>query len=132
MSKLSQKKPVIEFQVELEENKGSNVSTAIDPNTDVSYTINCSFVIKVTVLQVPGVDACALDPELPPGPGLPLPPGLGPGLPPLLLPIKNRPGRHSYETQCVKLFPPGALPKLQSFRAGRHSDGTKILLVGGR
>ena len=48
MSKLSPKKPVIEFQVELEENKGSNVSTAIDPNTDVSYTINCSFVIKVS------------------------------------------------------------------------------------
>ena len=36
MSKLSPKDPVIEFQVELEENKGSKGSIS---NTDVSYTI---------------------------------------------------------------------------------------------
>ena len=36
------------------------------------------------------------------------------------------------EQRIGKLFPPGALPKLQSFKAAIHSDGTKLLIVGGR
>ena len=36
------------------------------------------------------------------------------------------------EQRIAKLYEPGALPKLQSFKAAIHSDGTKLLIVGGR
>ena len=39
MSKLSPKQPDIEFQVELEENLGSNTGQAINPTKDVSYKL---------------------------------------------------------------------------------------------
>ena len=32
----------------------------------------------------------------------------------------------------AKLFDKGALPKLQSFKAATHSDGKRMLIVGGR
>ena len=36
------------------------------------------------------------------------------------------------EQRIAKLFPPGALPKLQSFKAAKNTDKTKLLIVGGR
>ena len=36
------------------------------------------------------------------------------------------------EQRVGKLFPPGALPKLQSFKAAISTDKTKLLIVGGR